>query len=181
MRQVMALLAFGFFLTPAIFADEPLSPDGTPLRYQGGLMIVRQGNQTFASAGGVIFPRFVRVKTRTPEGPVITRFVMPSLNRDPNAPFFTDAVPGWLTVEVPDNYTLLFVDGQLTESRGTVRQLESPPLPPDQAFTLNLRTAIRSGDKVLIEDKQVVMRSRERAVVKFDGSQTFAIPNPSRE
>ena len=78
MRRILPLIAFLVATSPALAQDVTI-PDGTPASSLGGIMIIRQGNQTTLSLGGVLFSRRVKVKTHTPDGPVVTRFTLPSL------------------------------------------------------------------------------------------------------
>jgi uncharacterized protein (TIGR03000 family) len=139
-------------------------------------MIIRKGNQTTWSLGGVILPRFVKVVTRTLEGKEITRFKMPSVFRDPYQPPLPSAAPASLQVEVPDPHALLFIEGDLVRTKGKSRQLESPILPPGKAYPLHVRAAFVVGEDFLIEDKQVALRAGESTTVTFDGTRALRVP-----
>src|SRR5579859_105579 len=78
MRRILPVLACFFGLTPAMRGEEFYLPDGSPLSGNGGLIIIRQGGQTTVSLGGALFPRMVKTTTAGPEGPVVTRFTLPS-------------------------------------------------------------------------------------------------------
>jgi uncharacterized protein (TIGR03000 family) len=180
MRRILAIVACGFFFTPSTRADEPLAPDGMPIRNLRGLLIIRQGNQTTVSLGGGIFPRKVKVTTLTPEGPVVTRFTMPSMLRGPNDLPQTECASAFLRIEIPDHYGVLYVEGVSLGSKGTSRPLESPPLQPGREYLLHLRAVYAVGDKILIEDKQVAIRAGDNLAVTFDGSRALAVPLPAR-
>src|SRR5450755_4392520 len=113
MRRTLTILACCFFLTASTRAEEPVNPDGIPYRELGGLQIIRQGDQTTVSLGGVLFPRKVRVTTATPEGPVVTRFVLPSAFQSPTRTPLPEAAPAFLNVEIPDDDGLLYIEGEL--------------------------------------------------------------------
>jgi hypothetical protein len=178
MRGTLATLACFLGIIPCASGEEPIFPDGTPARLQGGLMIIRQGDQTTVSLGGVLFPRRVKVTTSTPEGPVVAYFTLPSFLHSPNALPLPEAAPALLRVEIPDRYGNLYIEGDLVRGSGPVRQLQSPPLPPGKDYPLRLRAAFQAGDFLLIEDRQVVIRARQSNVVKFDGSSAISVPLP---
>jgi uncharacterized protein (TIGR03000 family) len=178
MRRCLAVLTCSL-LGSTLRSEEPIFPDGTPARLNGGLMIIRQGNQTTVSLGGVVLPRQVKVTTVTPEGPVVTRFTLPSMFQTPSGVVpLPDAAPALIRVEVPDVYALLYVDGEVVRTRGTVRYLQSPPLPPGTSYPLRLRAAFQVGDNLLIEDRQIVIGPGTSGVVTFDGSRALSVPLP---
>jgi hypothetical protein len=167
-------------------AGEPLLPDGSPLRDNGGIIIMRRGDQTTVSLGGVLFPRRLKVTTATPEGPVVTRFTLPATVHSSTSPDWLGAVeaarpdaPALLRVEIPDADGMLYVEGAVVRWQGGA-PLESPPLPQGQPRAVRLRAVFAAGDKVLVEDKQVVLRAGESASVTFDGSGAIAaVPLPT--
>src|SRR4051794_31001794 len=117
MRRALVIVVF-CCAVPAARADEPLMPDGTAMRYYGGLHIYRQGDQTVSSFGGVFFPRKVKVETPTPQGPVVTRFTFPSAFKSSTTPDWIGAAaaarpdaPAWLRVSIPDPDGILYVEG----------------------------------------------------------------------
>jgi hypothetical protein len=131
MRRTLAILACCFFLTTAVRGEDVIFPgDDIPASQLGGLIIIRQGNQTTVSLGGVLFPRKVRLTTATPEGPVVARFKLPSAFQSPTRLPLPESAPATLRVEIPDADGLLYVEGELIHGDGTVRSLQSPPLPP---------------------------------------------------
>ena len=178
MRRTLAILACCFFLTASTRAEELVNPDGIPYRDLGGLIIIRQGAQTTVSLGGVLFPRKVKVTTATSEGPVVTRFVLPSAFQSPTRPPLPEAAPGFLQVEIPDDDGLLYIEGELVRSKGTSRLLQSPVLAPGVPCTLHLRAAFKVGANLLIEDKEVQMEGGKNAAVKFDGARAVSVPLP---
>jgi hypothetical protein len=173
MRGTAAILACCFLIALPISAQQPFNPDGTPLSAMGGLIIIRQGNQTTTSLGGGVFPRRVKVVTATPEGPVVTRFSLPSSFHGPSSPL---AQPAFLRVEMPDPDGLIYIEGELMRSSGISRLLQSPPIPLDMHCPLRLRAAFRVGDNLLIEDKQVQLHAGESTSAIFDGSRAFSVP-----
>jgi hypothetical protein len=160
--------------------QEPFNPDGTPLSAMGGLIIIRQGNQTVTSLGGGIFPRRVKVTTATPEGPVVTRFSLPSSWVAPTSPLAVLA-PATLWVEMPDPDGLLYIEGELIRSKNTSRQLQSPPIPMGMDFPLKLRAAFKVGNNLLIEDKQVQLHGGESTRAVFEGTSAFSVPLPEKK
>jgi hypothetical protein len=176
MRRVLAILACIFVSVPAVRAEDVIfPPDDIPASQLGGLIIIRQGNQTTVSVGGVLFPRRVKVKTATPEGPVVARFKLPSAFQSPKRLPLPESAPASLGVEFPDADGLLYVEGELIHGDGPVRLLQSPPMPPGAACPLHLRAAFKVGDQFLIEDKQVFIQAGESATVLFDGSQATSL------
>jgi uncharacterized protein (TIGR03000 family) len=175
-RHILGCLLCSLVLIAAACGGEPIFPDGTPARLQGGFMIIRQGDQTTVSLGGVLFPRRVKVTTATPDGPVVSYFTLPSFLHSPNALPLPDAAPALLYVEIPDFYGNLYIEGELVRGWGTARHLQSPPLPPGKDYPVRLRAAFQRGDNLLIEDRQVVLRAGQSSVVRFDGSAAISVP-----
>src|SRR5262245_59442158 len=68
MRHVLLFLAFSCVPNASVIADGIEFPDNTTPSMPGGLIIVRQGNQTMWSFGGVLLPRNVKYVNQTPEG-----------------------------------------------------------------------------------------------------------------
>ena len=177
MRRLLALLSCAL-LAQAAHSDEIIFPDGTAARNQGGLMIIRQGGQTTLSLGGVIFRRRLLVSTDTPAGPVLTRFRLPSMFRTPTATPLPESAPALLVVNIPDHDGLIYIDGELVRTHGTVRQLELPPLPPGVTIPLRVRAAFKVGDNLLIEDKTALVQAGQGAALTFDGSGAIRVPLP---
>jgi uncharacterized protein (TIGR03000 family) len=181
MRRVLAILSCSFVLAAAVRAEDVIFPqDDIPASQLGGLIIIRQGNQTTASVGGVLFPRKVRVKTLSPEGPIVARFKLPSAFQSPMRLPLPQSAPASLHVELPDADGLLYVEGELIHGDGTVRLLQSPPLAPGAACPLHLRAAFKVGDGFFIEDKQVLIRAGEGVALTFDGAQAASVPLTGR-
>ncbi len=182
MRNVLATLACSFVLVTAIRGGDPIFPlDDIPASQLGGLIIVRHGNQTTVSLGGVLFPRKVRVKTATPEGPVVAYFKLPSAFQSATRLPLPDAAPASLRVEIPDADGLLYIEGELIHGDGPVRVLQSPPLAPGVDCPLHVRAAFKVGDHFYIEDKQVLLRAGNGVAVTFDGSgATVLLPSSSQ-
>jgi uncharacterized protein (TIGR03000 family) len=178
MRRVLAILVCCVFLTPPTRGDDPIfETDGeTPASELGGLIFLRHGNQTTWSLGGVLLPRKVQVVTATPSGPVVARFVLPSAFQSPDRPPLPGSAPAFLRVEVPDPDAMLYVEGALVRGDGTVRQLQSPPLPPGEGCPVRLRAVFQVGDRILIQDKKVLIRAGEGAGVAFDGRGALSVP-----
>jgi hypothetical protein len=176
MRTVLALVACCFFLTSPTRGGDIILPDGSPLSLNGGLIIMRQGNQTTLSLGGAALPRKVRVTTATPEGPVVTRFTLPSNFHSPTMPPWLGTAPASLQVDLPDTYGQVYVEGQRVRDNGGLRRhLESPPLPPGQTCSLRLTAVFQIGNKVVVEDKHILLRAGEATAITFDGSRPTAV------
>jgi uncharacterized protein (TIGR03000 family) len=169
MRRALLLLACGFVFALPVRGGEIIMPDGSPLSQQGGLIIMRQGGQTTISIGGALLPRNMRVITPTPEGPVVTRFTLPSNFCSPTMPEWLGAGPAFLHVEIPDADGHLYIEDTLTHAKGSLRYLQSPPLLPGEDCTLQLRAVFMVGDRILVEDKTVKARAGECTAVKFTG------------
>jgi uncharacterized protein (TIGR03000 family) len=177
MRRILAVFACCVFLVTATRGEDVIFPgDDIPASQLGGLIIIRRGNQTTVSLGGVLLPRKVRVTTATPEGPVVARFKLPSAFQSPTRLPLPESAPASLRVEIPDADGLLYVEGELIRGDGTVRSLQSPPMPPGAACPLHLRAAFKVGDHFFIEDKQIMIRAGEGAAVTFDGRQAASVP-----
>ena len=183
MRRVLAILACCLFLAPPTRGDDPIfETDGeTPASELGGLIILRHGNQTTWSLGGVFLPRKVQVVTGTPAGPVGARFVLPSAFQSCDRPPLPGTAPAFLRVEFPDPDSMLYVEGALVRGDGTVRQLQSPPLPPGEGRPLHLCAVFQVGDHILIQDKKVLIRAGEAAALTFDGDGAVSVPVPRRD
>jgi hypothetical protein len=189
MRRSLAILASCLFLAPIAHAEDYL-PDGSPLSGNGGLIIMRRGGETIVSLGGAFLPRKVWVKTPTPEGPVVTHFTMPANVKSLHSPHFppppqgaiseplAPAAPAEIQLGIPDPYGLVYIEDQLVRRKDASGLMQSPPLQPGKDYPLRLRAVYAVGDRLLIEDKQVVLRAGERIAVTFDGSKAVAVPLP---
>jgi uncharacterized protein (TIGR03000 family) len=176
MRKLLAVAACSLLLPFWANAEDLMMPDGQPLKYNGGLIIVRQGNQTTVSVGGVFLPRKVRVTTETPAGPVVTRFTLPSYLHSPTTPEWLGTAPAMIQVDIPDSDGLLCIEGQqIATEKSARRYLQSPPLPPGTNYELHLRACFIVGDRVVVEDRQVLIRAGQHSNVTFDGSQPVAV------
>jgi uncharacterized protein (TIGR03000 family) len=174
-RWLSAILS-GCLLIPApALGGELTNPDGIPLSALGGLIIIREWDRCTFSLGGALFPRSVRFRQATPDGPITTRFTLPA-NFQGSAPgLFWEMVPAVIQVQIPDNNGLIYIEDELIRSTGTVRQLLSPPLPPGKDYALHLRGAFKSGDKLLIEEKMIAIRAGQTTSLSFDGSGAVAV------
>ena len=175
MRRVLAILVCCVFLTPPTRGADPIfETDGeTPASELGGLIFLRHGNQTTWSLGGVFLTRRVKVVTAEP---VVARFVLPSAFQSADRPPLPGTEPAFLRVAVPDPDAMLYVEGSLVRGDGTVRQLQSPPLPPGEGRPVRLRAVFQVGDRILIQDKRVLIRAGEGAGVTFDGVGAISVP-----
>jgi uncharacterized protein (TIGR03000 family) len=185
----------------------PLDYDDTPGAVPGGLVFGRWNGQWFWRWGGAAFPMRANVIERGPEGKVTTTTTYPSsfqssflplaLQHQQVPPAVLDRVmppaPAPLApeplapapnvagvrVEMPDPIGLLYIDGQLSDTRGTVRQFQSTPLGPGQSHVFRLRAAFKAGDNLLIEEKEVVVGAGQVTAVTFDGKRARAVPLPT--
>src|SRR5262245_51264132 len=180
MRGILAVIGSAVLFTSPAAGDGPF-PDGAAPRNLGGLVFIRQNGQTTVSLGGVLFARRVCVRTDTPEGPVLTRFRLPSMLHSPNAVPLPEAAPAQLQVSIPDHHGVLYIDGELVPTRGTVRELQSPLLPPGIDVPVRIRATFKRGDNLLIEDKIVVLHAGAAVGVTFDGSRAVSVPLPPVE
>jgi uncharacterized protein (TIGR03000 family) len=176
MRKALAAAVCSCLLPLSASGADVIMPDGTPVSQLGGLIIARQGNQTTISLGGILLPRKVRTKTATPDGPVITRFTLPSTFHSPARPDWLGTAPATIQVDIPDAYGLIYVEGQKVASDTARRRyLESPPLAPGKDYVLQLRAAFSVGNQVIVEDRRVTVRAGQTSNVAFDGSQPIAV------
>jgi uncharacterized protein (TIGR03000 family) len=181
MRQAVPVLACCLFLTPSSRAGDIILPDGTPLSGNGGLIIMRRGDQTTVSFGGVFLPRKVRVSTETPEGPVVTRFTMPALTRSQANPPFPPppTSPALVRVSIPDPYGIVYIEDKLVRTKSADRLFESPPLPLGKVYPLRLSAVFQVDDRIFVEKKTVMLKAGESSVVTFDGSQGVSVAAPT--
>ncbi len=164
----------------------PLDYDDTPGAVPGGLVFVKQGDRRVWRFGGALLPMRVRVTEPGPDGPVTTRLVLPSSGQTPLVPLALQhqelpAAPpdrGCVQVRIPDPIGLLYIDGRLTDTTGTSRQVQSPVLGPGQPHAFRLRAAFRVGDNLLIEERDVVVGAGQVTEVTFDGGRATAVPLP---
>jgi uncharacterized protein (TIGR03000 family) len=174
----------------------PLDYDDTPGAVPGGIVFGRQGGRWFLRTGGGLLPMQVRTSEWGPDGRVTTKTVYPSAAQSSWLPLTLQhqAVPGaepspaapampapdraCAQVNIPDPIGLLYIDGRLTETRGTARRIESPPLTPGATHTFRLRAAFQVGERLLIEEKDVVVRAGQTADVAFDGARATSVPLP---
>lgn len=186
-HAVLVVVACSLLAAPSPGQDYRYFPDGVPPKDYGGIMIIRRCGQTTFSLGGVLLPRHVKVATATPEGPVVTRFVLPSkFSGAPDVPFPPAPAslapayssPAFLHVEIPDENGVLYVEGNMVRSYGMARQLQSPDLPVGATYPLKMRGVFKAGNNLLVQDKQVLLRPGESTVVKFDGTGAHVIPLP---
>jgi uncharacterized protein (TIGR03000 family) len=84
-----------------------------------------------------------------------------------------------LQIEMPDPFGIVYIDGELLPSRGTLRTLESQPLAPGKSYPLKLRAAFAVGDRLLIEEKTLMLRAGETLRVTFDGRAALAVALPA--
>jgi hypothetical protein len=160
----------------------PLDYDDTPGTYPGGLVFGRVNGQRVLRVGGALFPMHVRVTEPGPDGPVTTRMVYPSSGQSSLVPLALQhqvKVPSpppagscGVRVRMPDPIGLLYVDGRLTDSRGESRFVETP------AGAVRLRAAFKSGENLLIEEKEVVVRAGQVTEVVFDGARATSVALP---
>jgi uncharacterized protein (TIGR03000 family) len=175
----------------------PLDYDDTPGAVPGGIFFGRVNGQTIWRFGGGLLPMNVRVSEPGPDGKVTTWTTYPgsaqssflplALQHQVVPPAVLDRVmpPAPLPsvasvqVEMPDPVGLLYIDGQLSETRGTVRQFQSTPLEPGQSHVFRIRAAFKVGDNLLIEEKEVVATAGHVTAVSFDGKRATAVPLPA--
>ena len=178
MRSTAALLTCCAFFLPQASADELLNADDMPYSVLGGIMIFRQGDQRGIAVGGAMFPRRIRTSTITPDGKVVTRYILPSNFQGPPTPFLNRLQPAHLHVELPDANWLLYIDGHLLPDQGAVRELKSSPLEAGKVYTFHLHAACKVGANVLLEEREVLVRPGERTVVTFDGTRAAPVSLP---
>jgi uncharacterized protein (TIGR03000 family) len=174
----------------------PLDYDDTPGAVPGGLVFIRQNGQWIVRFGGGLLPMRIRMTEPGPDGPVTSRMILPSaaqsaalpLALQHHAPLFTapsEAAPhkpapdrACVQIHIPDPSGVLYLDGKLTNTRGTTRQLESPPLEFGKTHVFKLRAGFQVGENLLIEEKEVLVRAGELSDVTFDGARAKSVPLP---
>ena len=93
-------------------------------------------------------------------------------------PPLPECAPALITVGIPDDCGLIYIDDQLIAGDGTWRYLQSPALPPGASYLLHLRAAFKVGDNLLIEEKSILIHVGESITVKFDGQKAISVPLP---
>ncbi len=175
----------------------PLDYDDTPGAVPGGIFFGRVNGQTIWRFGGGLLPMKVRVSEPGPDGKVTTwttypgsaqssflplalqhQVVPPAVLDRAMPPASTSGVP-CLQVEMPDPIGLLYIDGQLSETRGMVRQFQVPALGPGQSHVFRLRAAFKVGDNLLIEEKEVTVAAGQTTTVGFDGQRAKRVALPA--
>jgi hypothetical protein len=140
-------------------------------------MIVRKGGQTSMTFGGVIFDRRVKLVSPTPEGPLVTRILLPSALHSPTAAPVPGMSPASLHVEIPDKFGLLYIDGRIVKSpASTTRVLETQPLTRSKIYSLSVRGVYAIGDKLLIEEKTITLTAGQSTQINFDGNGAIVVP-----
>lgn len=179
--QGWAAVAACCLMTPLEERSLDFGP-GSPPEHLGGLMIFRQGDQTTISFGGILIKRHMKVSTATPTGPVVQRFNLPSALHSVHAsPLpMIHAAPATVAIEIPDEIGLVYIDGELIRSEGRRRAFQSPPLPPGKNVPLTVRGAFKSGDRLLIEERTILLRAGQTSAVIFDGSTALSVPLPGQ-
>jgi hypothetical protein len=176
-RTFVALFGSLLLATPSLADEIPLFGWGGAPEHLGGLMIVRQGGQTSRSSGGILVNRRVKVTAATPEGPVVTRFLLPSALHSPTALPVPGMSPASLHVEIPDNFGLIYIDGEMVKSPASMaRVLETQPLAPGKSYSFRLRGVYAKGEKLLIEEKCLTLTAGQAARIQFDGNGAIAVP-----
>ncbi|MBI2806187.1 MAG: TIGR03000 domain-containing protein [Planctomycetes bacterium] len=178
MRQVFAIFALIAF-TPASFAQDVFWAPGTTTEQLGGIVFMRDGGQTTLSIGGILFGRRVKQTERTPVGPVVTRFVLPSALHSPYNVPLPGSEPASLQLEMPDQFGIIYIDGELVRSHGKSRQLATQPLAPGKEYPVKLRAAFAVGNQLLIQEKMILLRAGHSVRVNFDGQQAVAVTLPT--
>ncbi len=168
----------------------PLDYDDTPGAMPGGLVFGRVNGQRFVRIGGGLFPMKIWASEPGPDGRVRTQMILPSAAQSSLVPLVLQhqavlprptADRACILVQIPNPNGLLYVDDHLTNSRGTSRQLESPPLTAGQSHVFRLRAGYMVGDNFLIEQKTVSVRAGENATVTFDGKQAVSVYLPEKK
>jgi hypothetical protein len=180
MRRTFAVLGCTLLFATSLSAqDVPLFGWGGAPEHLGGLMVVRQGGQTSVSWGGILFNRRVKVTNATPDGPVVTRFLLPSALHSPTAVPVPGMSPGYLQVTIPDQFGLVYIDGEMIRTPGGLsRQLESQPLVPGKSYPMKVRGVYAVGNQLLIEEKTINLTAGQAAQISFDGQGAIAVPLP---
>ncbi len=180
-RRPFSFLACCFLLTASARSQDVIFPDNQPANKLGGLMIIRQGDQTTVSASGgaIAVPKKgqgdYRDAGRSDCHAVHDPVIFPTFQTRRR---FRRRPQRRSRVSIPDSYGLLYVEGEMLRTKGTVRQLQSPPLPPGTSYPLRLRAAFQAGDQLLIEDKVVSIRAGDTVAVTFDGTGALSVPLP---
>jgi uncharacterized protein (TIGR03000 family) len=182
MRRAWFVVAVCLLLPALSSAQEKeiILPDGSPLSGNGGLIIMRRGDQTIVSFGGAFLNRRVKVKTATPEGPVVTHFTLPAIARSLTPPPFPPppTSPATILVNLPDPYGLVYIDGQLVRTKTPDRVFESSPLPVGVEYPVRFKAVFQVGEKILVEEKTVTLRASDHLAVTFDGTTAISVPAP---
>ena len=172
----------------------PMDYDDTPGAEPGGIVFIRKGDQRIWRFGGALFPMHLRITEPGPNGPMTSWMTLPSSGQSSAVPLALQhhpvplkdqPLPGGrapnracVQVAMPDELGLLYIDGRLTDTRGTSRVIESPALDHGQRHVFRLRAAFKVGENLLIEEKEVSASSGEVLSVNFDGTRAVSVRLP---
>jgi len=182
MTRNLTVLAVWLLLVPSVSqADEPSFPD-SPNGAPGGFTFIRRGDQRIVSFGGILVPMKVKVTNLTPEGPASTRMSFPSALHSPvmpPEPGTLGAVPANVPttvvhVHLPDADGLLYVNGNLTGTRGADHQIVVPA-----GQSVRLRAAFKVEANLLIEDKVIQANAGQPVSITFTGERALVVPLPA--
>jgi uncharacterized protein (TIGR03000 family) len=86
------------------------------------------------------------------------------------------ATPVTVEVHVPDPAAVVTIDGQATKSEGSVRRFCSPPLPPSQNFSYEIRAAWKQDGVEVVRSRVVAVRAGTKVTVTFKQPAALAPP-----
>jgi len=173
--------------------------DDTPGTQPGGIVFIKKGDQYIWRFGGALVPMRIRITEPGPNGPVTSWMTLPSSFQSSDVALALQHHPipqsrpltehnslapspapnrAGVQVAMPDPLGLLYIDGRLTDTRGTSRLIESPEMERGKLHVFRLRAAFKVGENLLIEEKEVVVRVGEVIPVTFDGSKAISVPLP---
>jgi hypothetical protein len=89
-----------------------------------------------------------------------------------------DYARGVVTVGMPDDRGLLYVNGEEYPRRGRTHVVRTELLEAGQPTVFVLRAAFRSGDELLVEERTITVPAGATTVIAFDGSKARRVKLP---
>jgi hypothetical protein len=176
--SALALAALGTVMVGGNVSAGPFCPTNSQVPFfdiiPGGTVAYRTRDQKVWSFGGVLVPRCVTV---TEADGTVTKFKYPPVFC-PMALQNIDYARGVVTVGVPDDRGLLYVNGEEYPRRGRTHVVRTELLEAGRPTVFVLRAAFRSGDELLVEERTITALAGATTVVTFDGSKAAHLKLP---
>jgi hypothetical protein len=176
--SALALAALGTLMAGGNVSAGPFCPTNSQVPFfdiiPGGTVAYRTKDQTIWSFGGVLLPRCVTV---TEADGTVTKFKYPPVFC-PMDLHNIDYARGVVTVGLPDDRGLLYVNGEEYPRRGRTHVVRTELLEAGRPTVFELRAAFRSGNELLVEERTITALAGATTVVTFDGSKAQRVKLP---